>query len=171
MGVLRSNNGGRERDAVTGDGLGDFQALFERLRRFAFVVGSLDMEADDLVQEALARTLSRHRFADLDDPGRYLRTVIVRLASNGRRQAGKRRRALERLGPAAETQPTYPSDLAELERLSARDRAAVYLFVVERRSHSEIATILGCTEEASRQRVARALARLRDEMNAEADNG
>ena len=74
---------------MTGDGLGDFEALYERLRRFAFVVGSLDMDADDLVQEALTRTLSRHRFADLDDPGRYLRTVIVRLAANGRRQAGR----------------------------------------------------------------------------------
>ena len=129
------------------------------------------MDADDLVQEALTRTLSRHRFTDLDDPARYLRTVIVRLASNERRQAGRRRRALQRLGPAAETQPTYPSDLAELERLSARDRAAVYLFVVEQRPHSEIATIMGCSEEASRQRVARALARLRNELSAEADNG
>jgi RNA polymerase sigma-70 factor (ECF subfamily) len=65
----------------------------------------------------------------------------------------------------------YPSDLAELARLEPSDRAAVYLSVVERRSHREIAAILGCSEDASRQRVSRALERLRSELTAEADRG
>jgi len=160
-----------ENDFVTGDGLADFEGLYERLRRFAFVVGSLDMDADDLVQEALARTLSRQRFTDLEDPARYLRTVIVRVASNERRRAGRQKRALERLRESEAKPTVYPSDLAELDRLTARDRAAVYLSVVERLPHSEIAEIVGCTEEASRQRVARALARLRKELKAETDRG
>ena len=157
---------------MTGDGAGGFADLYEPLRRFASVVRSLDMDADDLVQEALVRTLALQPIEELDDPAAYLRTVIVRLASNERRGAGRRRRALLRLRREQEHESAaYPSDLAELARLEPPDRAAVYLAVVERRSHREIAAILGCTEDASRQRVSRALERLRSELTAEADRG
>jgi DNA-directed RNA polymerase specialized sigma24 family protein len=115
----------------------------------------------------LVRTLSLQPLAELDEPAAYLRTVIARLASNERRSAGRRRRALLRLHPEQEhASVEYPSDLAELERLATRDRAAVYLAVVEGVSHREIASTLACTEEASRQRVARALAQLRSEITA-----
>jgi RNA polymerase sigma factor (sigma-70 family) len=160
-----------ESKSVTGDDVG-FAELYEPLRRFASVVGSLDMDADDLVQEALVRTLALQPLADLDDPAAYLRTVIVRLASNERRSAGRRRRALLRLRREPEhVTVEYPSDLAVLAHLEPHDRAAVYLAVVERRSHREIAEMLGCTEEASRQRVARSLAKLQSEIAAEAERG
>jgi len=155
-----------------GDRTGGFADLYEPLRRFASIVRSLDMDADDLVQEALVRTLALQPLEDLDDPAAYLRTVIVRLASNERRGLGRRRRALRRLGHERDLElVSYPSDLAVLGRLEALDRAAVYLAAVEHRSHREIATILGCSEEASRQRVSRALERLRSEITAEADGG
>lgn len=157
---------------MTGDDAGAFADLYEPLRRFASVVRSLDMDADDLVQEALVRTLASHSLEELDDPAAYLRTVIVRLASNERRTAARRRRALLRLRRQEQCQSVaYPSDLADLGRLAPADRAAVYLAAVEHRSHRYIAHILGCTEEASRQRVSRALERLRNEITAEADRG
>jgi len=157
---------------VSGDGVGDFADLYEPLRRFASVVRSLDMDPDDLVQEALVRTLALQPIEELADPAAYLRTVIVRLASNERRGAGRRRRAFQRLRREQEyASVAYPSDLADLGRLDPSDRAAVYLAVVERRSHREIAEILGCTEDASRQRVSRALERLQREISAEADRG
>jgi DNA-directed RNA polymerase specialized sigma24 family protein len=65
----------------------------------------------------------------------------------------------------------YPSDIDDLWRLEAADRAAVYLAVVEQRSHREIAEVLGCSEEASRKRVSRALARLKSDVVVDADNG
>jgi DNA-directed RNA polymerase specialized sigma24 family protein len=155
---------------VTGDGAAMFADLYMQLRQFASVVRSVEMDADDLVQEALVRTLTRHKLDDLDDPAAYLRTVIVRVASNDRRSMGRRRRALARTLPES-VQITYPSDTDDLWRLAPDERAAVYLSIVERRSHREIASILCCSEDASRQRVSRALVRLRAEITAEADNG
>ena len=65
----------------------------------------------------------------------------------------------------------YPSDTDDLWQLEPADRAAVYLAVVEQRSHREIAEVLGCSEEASRKRVSRALVRLKRDLALEADNG
>jgi RNA polymerase sigma factor (sigma-70 family) len=157
---------------VTDEGAAVFADLYVQLRRFAAVVRAVDMDADDLVQEALVRTLARRQLRELDDPAAYLRTVIVRLASNDRRSAGRRRRAVGRArAEEADVPISYPSDTDELWRLGADERAAVYLAVVEQRSHREIAVILGCTEDASRKRVSRALARLRTDLVADADNG
>jgi RNA polymerase sigma factor (sigma-70 family) len=157
---------------VTGDDAATFADLYGPLRQFAAIVCSPDVDPDDLVQEAVVRTLAIHSLEELDDPGAYLRTAIVRLASNERRGARRRRDALNRVRVDQQHGPVvYPSDIAELWRLEPPDRAAVYLAVVERRSHREIAEVLGCAEEASRQRVSRALARLRVELAAEAENG
>lgn len=157
---------------MTDEGAAVFADLYVQLRRFASVVRSFEMDADDLVQEALVRTLARQQLEELGDPAAYLRAVIVRLASNDRRSAGRRRRALGRVRREdAEVPVAYPSDTDELWRLAPDERAGVYLAVVEQLSHREIAVILGCTEEASRKRVSRALARLRADLVAEADNG
>ncbi|MGD2103337.1 MAG: sigma factor, partial [Acidimicrobiia bacterium] len=71
--------------------------LYPALRRIAAVAGPVDVEPDDLVQEALVRTLGSRGLAELDNPLAYLRRVIVNLASNQRRSAGRRRKALQRL--------------------------------------------------------------------------
>ncbi len=42
-----------------------FADLYPKLRRFAAVVADLDMEPDDLVQDALAATLRRHDLSEL----------------------------------------------------------------------------------------------------------
>jgi DNA-directed RNA polymerase specialized sigma24 family protein len=157
---------------VTDDGAAAFADLYVQLRRFASVVRSFEMDADDLIQEALVRTLARHALDELDDPAAFLRTVIVRLASNDRRSAGRRRLALGRMRDGADdVRVVYPSDTDDLWQLEPADRAAVYLAVVEQRSHREIAGVLGCSEEASRKRVSRALVRLKRDLAAEADNG
>jgi RNA polymerase sigma-70 factor (ECF subfamily) len=157
---------------VTDDGAAAFADLYVQLRRFASVVRSFEMDADDLIQEALVRTLARHALDELDDPAAFLRTVIVRVASNDRRSAGRRRLALGRMRDGADdVRVVYPSDTDDLWQLAPADRAAVYLAVVEQRSHREIAEVLGCSEEASRKRVSRALVRLKSDLAAEADNG
>ncbi len=157
---------------MTDDGAATFADLYVQLRRFASVVRSFEMDADDLIQEALVRTLARHTLDELDDPAAFLRTVIVRLASNDRRSAGRRRLALNRMRSTADDVPdVYPSDLDDLWQLEPADRAVVYLAVVEQRSHREIAEVLGCSEEASRKRVSRALTRLKSDRVVDADNG
>lgn len=144
-----------------------FAALYPALHRFAAAVRPPELAADDLVQEALVRTLAVRPLAECDDPGAYLRTVIVRLASNHRRSLGRRGRALARLDATEASPPEYPSDLDDLRRLPPEDRAVLYLVVVERRAYADAAQVLGTSEAAARARASRALRRLRVELTSE----
>lgn len=145
-----------------------FVDLYPSLRRFAGAVRPSTMDADDLVQEALVRTLSVRRLSDCDNPGAYLRTAIVRLAGDQRRRVGRWRNVETRLGAGQEEgSENYPSDLEELRRLAPRDRAVLYLVVVEGLTYRAAAKILGCSEDAARVRASRALRRLRVELTAE----
>ncbi len=144
-----------------------FAELYPGLRRFAAVVRPPEVDADDLVQDALARTLAIRSLTDCDDPGAYLRTAILRLAANHRRSLGRRRRALTRLHAPEGEASSYPSDLDDLRRLSPVERAVLYLSIVEGRSFAEVATVIGSSEQAARARSSRALKRLRVELTSE----
>lgn len=146
-----------------------FVELYPRLRRFAAVVAPVEYEPSDIVQDALERTLRRHALADLDDPERYLRTVIVRLASNRRRHLAVRRRASAKaeLLASAPRSDVHASDLDDLRRLDPESRAVLFLVEVEGWSYREVAELLRCSEEAARTRAARARRKLRVELSAE----
>jgi RNA polymerase sigma factor (sigma-70 family) len=144
-----------------------FAGLYPGLRRFAAVVRPSGVDPDDLVQEALTRLLAVRPLSECDDPGAYLRTAIVRIASNHRRSLARRRLAFARLTPEELDPPSYPSDLDDLRRLSPDDRAVLYLVVVEQRPHAEVGLMLGCTETAARRRFSRALGRLRTMIDAQ----
>lgn len=60
------------------------------------MAGSVDVEPDVLVQEALVRTMRKGPISDLDNPLAFLRNTIVNLASNQRRSLGRKRKALGR---------------------------------------------------------------------------
>lgn len=141
-----------------------FRDLYPKLRRFAAVVGPLEDDPDDLVQEALVRTLARRRLADLENPERFLQTVVLRLASNRRRSLGYRNRLLRRLrGPVAAAD-AFPSDLSDLFRLTPDVRAVLFLVKVEGWSFRDAAALTGCTEEAARARASRGLRQLRTQL-------
>jgi RNA polymerase sigma-70 factor (ECF subfamily) len=138
-------------------------SLYPTLRRFAAVVSSLDVEPDDLVQEAVARALARGPLAELSNPGAYLRTAVLRLASNRRRSMRRADRAATRLGasvPAGRVD-AYPSDVDDLNWLAPSDRALLYLSLIEGQSDNEIAELLGIYAVTVRKRRSRALGRLR----------
>jgi DNA-directed RNA polymerase specialized sigma24 family protein len=147
------------------DGL--FAELYPSLRRLAAVVRPPEEDADDLVQEALVRALAVRPLAEFDDAGAYLRTTIIRLASNHRRRLGRQRRAYQRALGGGEHHSDYPSDLDDLRRLGVHDRAVLYLALVEGRPYWEIANALGSSETAVRARASRALRRLRSDLEAE----
>lgn len=69
-----------------------FGQLYPGLRRFAAVVGAVDMDPDDLVQDAVSRALALGPLRRLDSPGAYLRRAIVNAASNDRRGVNRRGR-------------------------------------------------------------------------------
>jgi RNA polymerase sigma factor (sigma-70 family) len=139
-----------------------FAELAGDLRRLARAVRPPDVEADDLVQEALVRVLRRGRLSDLDQPAAYLARTVVNLARDHRRSFGRRRRLASSVPRSAvASEDHYPSDLTDLLAVDPGDRAVLWLRVVEGHSHAEVAAILDITPGASRTRLSRALARLR----------
>jgi DNA-directed RNA polymerase specialized sigma24 family protein len=146
--------------------------IYPELRRFAGAVAPPDVDPEDLLQEALARTIRRTALAALDRPDVYLRTVLVRLAANHRRGWARARARLAAIGPPSNGSfDTYPSDLDELARLPAETRAVLWLRVVEQRSYAEIAEILGATEASSRARASRGIRQLRHDLVEELREG
>lgn len=146
-----------------------FAEMYDRLRRFAGAVGPWDMEPDDLLQEALARTLRRGPLTRLDNPEAYLRRTITNLARNHQKRqivARQAQRSLETEMPISTT-PSYPSDLGDLLNLNPIGRAVLFLHDVEGHSFSEVAELLGLTEANSRQIAARARQFLRNQISQE----
>ncbi|HWJ99004.1 MAG TPA: sigma-70 family RNA polymerase sigma factor [Acidimicrobiales bacterium] len=146
-----------------------FRSIYPALHRLAAVVCPAERDAEDLVQEALVRTLRRGPLSELDSPLAYLRRTVVNLAANERRSLGRLRRAAPRLAAVADEgeAPSYPSDVAVLLQLGPLDRAAVWLSAVEGQSAEHIGQVLGCSPEAARTRVSRAHKRLRTLLDEE----
>jgi RNA polymerase sigma factor (sigma-70 family) len=145
-----------------------FRQLYPGLRRFAGAVAPLGVEPDDLVQEALTRTLRQRPLQELDEPGTYLRRAIVNLASNQRRDQARRTSILDRFRPGEQTTTDhYPSELLQLGRLSAKQRAVVHLKFVERATTGEIGALLAINDEAVRALLSRALRLLRMDLRDE----
>ncbi len=115
-----------ELDGRTGEG-DLFAQLYPALRRFAAVVGPLEVEPDDLVQEAVERALRGGPLDRFDRLDAYLRKTMLNLASNHRRRLGRARRARTRLGGHQDlvTQGEYPSNVSDILALPPRARAIV----------------------------------------------
>jgi DNA-directed RNA polymerase specialized sigma24 family protein len=137
----------------SGDDETVFRNMYPALRRFAAVVAPPEEDPEDLVQEALVRTLHRRRLIELEDPERYLQTVILRVAANRKRSLGYGRRLLRRLRPPEGVDVVYPSEVSDLLRLSPDVRGILYLVEVEGWSYRDAATVAGCSVEAARGRA------------------
>ena len=121
----------------------------------------MDIEPDDLLQDALVRVLSRGPLSDRDNPVAYLRRTIVNpLAIDHARRRNVHRTAMGRWIAPRVVVDAYPSDLDILQELSPRARAILYLSAVDGYRYSEIADMLGCNETAARMGGMRARNRL-----------
>lgn len=141
--------------------------LYPKLRRFAAVIGPAEVDPDDLVQEALVKTISRQPLNELEHPSSYLWTVMSRLATDHRRRLWRHRRAVGRIGRPEPHQPHYPSDIDELERLTPKARAVLYLHDVDGYSYAQIAGLLDAREASLRLTASRARRRLREALSEE----
>lgn len=144
-----------------------FGEVYPRLRRFAAVVAPIEVDPDDVVQDALERTLRKRTLASLESPHSYLCRVILNLSSNHRRRLALRRRTLPRLAVEDHHLPSYPSDVEVLMQLGARDRAILYLSELEGYTYGEIAGLLGISEAAAAKAAKRARDRLSLALNKE----
>jgi len=138
-----------------------FQALYPGLCRFAAAVRPVGIDPEDLVQEALARTLAVRSLSSIDAPQAYLRTAMIRIAANQSRTARRANARAARQGTANDAVDTYPSDLDDLLRVEPRARAVLYLTIVEGEPYRTAADIVGCSEDAARALASRALRALK----------
>jgi RNA polymerase sigma-70 factor, ECF subfamily len=124
-----------------------YQAVFGRLVGQLYLVTGDLSEAEDVVQEALARASARwSRIADYDRPEAWVRRVAVNLAANRARQARRRLRVLADL-PAPRALPGISDDtlaLAEaLRKLPIHHRQALVLHYLLDMPTKEIGRVLG----------------------------
>lgn len=110
--------------------------------------------AEEVTQEAFLRAHQRWgRIGGYDNPGAWVRRTAINLALSDRRRRGAERRALERVGPPAESSDDGAGAVASADRfwravraLPRRQAAVVALHYVEDRSVAEIATVLEIAE-------------------------
>ncbi|MGH8160195.1 MAG: RNA polymerase sigma factor SigJ [Rhodanobacter sp.] len=153
-----------------------FQQHRSRLFGLAYRMLGTPGDAEDVLHDAWLRWHAQDTAA-LDDPEAWLVTVTTRLALDRLRRAKTEREHYpgpwlpEPLAEATE-QPDAQMERGEtltlsflllLERLGPEERAAFLLNEVFDYSHAEAAAILGIAENACRQRVHRAKARLRED--------
>ena len=125
-------------------------------------------QADDLVQEALARALPRwSRISATADPYAYVRRMVVNERTSWWRRFQRRETPTDTVPDAAVAGPV-PDDhdriWAACRRLPEAQRTAVVLRYYEQLEYAEIAQLTGVREGTVRSRVSRGLAVLREEL-------
>lgn len=141
------------------------ELTWPRLVALARTILAGDAEAEDLVQEALIHAWTR--LGSLRQPEKFpawVRRFVTR------RCFAHLRRARIVMDPilesASEPRPEGIDIERMLNRLAPRQRAVIYLTVVEGRSAREAAAVLGILPATARVHRHRAMARLRREMGA-----
>jgi RNA polymerase sigma factor (sigma-70 family) len=132
--------------------------------RVAYLVVGSHAVAEELVQEAFLRL---HRnFDTVENPGGYLRTIVVRLSVAARKRSVAE---AERMRGAYEPPPTGEPDIDAtwdaLAILRPERRAVVVLRFYEDLPPAEIAKLLNWREATVRSRLHRGLADLRRELS------
>ncbi|WP_129843502.1 SigE family RNA polymerase sigma factor [Streptomyces sp. RFCAC02] len=138
-----------------------------RLLRTAYLLTGHHHDAEDLVQAALVKAYARwERVVRADDPDAYVWRIMIN-ADHDRVRRSRIRESLttrfpERtVGDRADQVVARDVLTAALQRLPARQRAAVVLRYVEDRTETEVAALLGVRVGTVRSRSARGLEKLR----------
>jgi RNA polymerase sigma-70 factor (sigma-E family) len=147
-----------------------------RLYRSALLLCGDRHLAEDLVQETLARVYVRmHRRLGRFDSGRidnlpaYAQTALVRIFISSRRRRSSGEIAVDavpEVGAVAADDALRLTLGAALAELAPLDRAVIVLRHLDDRSVAEVATVLGLSDGAVRNRSMRALDRLRKRLGA-----
>lgn len=88
-----------------------FSEIYPSLRRFAAAISTTSTDPDDLLQEAIVRTLRRGPISDLKDPVPYLRRAVLNLARNQSRDSLRQGNVLKRFRLDSVHLDDYPSSL------------------------------------------------------------
>jgi RNA polymerase sigma factor (sigma-70 family) len=122
--------------------------------------------SEDIVQESFARV--QPRFTELESPGGYLRVTVVNMCRDTERRRNRELRRMVRLAssPAEHAVPAQARELLDvLAGLDYRPRAVLVLRYWAGWSEAEIAAALDCRPGTVKSLAARALTRLRTELD------
>lgn len=151
------------------DGFPDFMATNgSALSRFAYLLVGNHDDAEDLLQSALTKTAVRwRRVARYDNPGAYVRQVMV----NETYSRWRRKRLLRMVSVAQVPDRQSPDGVdasvdrvviwRALDRLTPRQRAVLILRFHEDMSVEDTAALLQCSTGTVKSQTHAALARLR----------
>jgi RNA polymerase sigma-70 factor (sigma-E family) len=148
------------------------QEFAASLHRTAYLLCGDWHQADDLVQETLAKAYSNWRKVQrADSPSAYVRRILI---NESRRSWRRNRHSAGQAG-------AYPADFVEadvsdevvnraelieaLQSLSARQRATVVLRFLEGLSERETAATLRCSLGTVKSQTSRALIKLKSVLN------
>ena len=156
------------RDAAFTEMVGDELPRLQRISRL--LVGSAD-DADELVAEAIARTLPKWRGGTIADPAAYLRRVLVNLTNRrwrrGRLGIQRDHASLDWLHPVADTEAQVSErdrTLRAVTKLPPRRRAVVVLRFYDDLSEVEIGAVLGIGVGTVKSTLSRAIEQLRADL-------
>jgi RNA polymerase sigma-70 factor (sigma-E family) len=146
-----------------------FAARRHALSRTAFLLTGDYGEAEDLLQEALTKTVARWRKVSAgDNPEGYVRQVML---NEVRSRWRRRRRGVEHpVGEMADSVDRYEMEAeaadrsvlaAALRQLTPKQRAVLYLRFYEDMSEAQTAKTLGCATGTVKSQTHDALAKLR----------
>ena len=147
-------------------------ARLPAMLRFATALAGDPDLAKDLVQEVLIRASGRwQKIGQLDRPEAYIRKMVVNEYLSWRRRSWRLIPSEMSSHMSGRPSPD-PADayierqalLAELAKLSRRQRTALVLRYYEGLSDAEIAEVMGCAQSTVRGHVFKALAALRVEL-------
>ncbi|MET7394477.1 SigE family RNA polymerase sigma factor [Dactylosporangium sp. NPDC005572] len=140
------------------------------LLRFAYLLSGDEQLAADLVQDALERTgMAWKRVQRTDEPGVYVRRIIVNQYLN-RRRALRRERLTDRVPEVVHVDPE-PADHGlwqAIRALPRQQRTVLVLRYYDDLSEAQAAAVLGCSVGTVKSNTSRALQKLRDSMRMEA---
>ncbi len=144
------------------------------LLRLAYTLTGNRTDAEDVVQEALARALARwSRISAVGDIDAYVRRMVVNEHTSVWRRFRRRESPVESVadGPTPEGARVEPDDRRRIwlacQALPEAQRTAVVLRYYEQLEYAEIAALTGVREGSVRARVSRGIATLRAELGEE----
>lgn len=145
--------------------------------RLAFLLVGNREQAEDLVQDAFTRIISRfHLRRHPDDFGAYLKRVVINLAASRGRRRHLESRFLDRERSFAASAPNLYVDIEQrdlllraLLKLPERQRLVVVLRIYEDLSEKDVAKTLRLSPSAVRSTLHRAMNALRDNMKEQHD--
>ena len=151
-----------------------YRSDYSLLIGFGFVLTGSRQLAEDLCQDALTEAHRKwHKINGYDDPGAWVRRVMVNKSRSRFRKLASEAKALTRLG-AQPPEVVLPSErsaevLEAVRALPARQSQAIALRYWEDRSIEEIASILGCGTETVKTHLKRGRASLAERLSESVD--